>query len=152
MPNVKDEPRPQLARRVRLHDHNSVSSLRSSFYSTRRDSCGRWLWRLVRRFGGMKKKRTLPRNTMYEPAASWRSNAIFSSKNNFSFVGSACPTRSRRCHLPLQHSRRISSSGATGSTPTTGQLPCGLERAHQAVEWPGTRLLPCVDRGTATHQ
>jgi hypothetical protein len=45
-----------------------------------------------------------------------------------------------------------SSSGATGSTPTTGHLPYGLERAHQAVEWPGTRLLECAIRGTARHQ
>ena len=47
LPNVKDEPRRELARRV----HHSVldcdSSSRSSFGRTRRDSSRRWLWRLV---------------------------------------------------------------------------------------------------------
>jgi hypothetical protein len=48
--NVKDEPRPQLARRVPHHDYNSIASFLLHFYSTRRDSCGRWLWRLVSPF------------------------------------------------------------------------------------------------------
>jgi hypothetical protein len=48
--NVKDEPRPWLARRVRHDDLDSRVSIRDSFGSTRRDSHGRWLWRLVGRF------------------------------------------------------------------------------------------------------
>ena len=47
--NVKDEPRPWPARRVRHHDLDSAGSFRNSFDSTRRDGHGRWLWRLVRR-------------------------------------------------------------------------------------------------------
>src|ERR1044071_7033071 len=46
--NVKAEPRPWLARRVPKYDSRSVASFRKSFDSTRRDSHGRWLWRLVR--------------------------------------------------------------------------------------------------------
>jgi hypothetical protein len=49
LPNVKDEPRRELARRVQDYDSNSVGSFRSSFGSTRRDRSRRWLWRLVRR-------------------------------------------------------------------------------------------------------
>src|SRR5258707_11551446 len=47
-PNVKDEPRPWLARRVRHEGVESEVSFRDAFDSTRRDSHGRWLWRLVR--------------------------------------------------------------------------------------------------------
>jgi len=47
LPNVKDEPRPWLARRVPHDDLDSVVSSQSSFDRTRRDSHGRWLWRLV---------------------------------------------------------------------------------------------------------
>jgi hypothetical protein len=47
--NVKDEPRPQPARRVLHSMLRSISSFRFGFHSTRRDGCGRWLWRLVRR-------------------------------------------------------------------------------------------------------
>jgi hypothetical protein len=47
LPNVKDEPRPQLARRVPHTIQQSTASLLFSLNSTRRDSCGRWLWRLV---------------------------------------------------------------------------------------------------------
>jgi hypothetical protein len=50
LPNVKDEPRPWLARRVRHDDLDSVASFGNSFGSTRRDGHGRWLWRLVRLF------------------------------------------------------------------------------------------------------
>src|SRR5688572_4283217 len=48
-PNVKDEPRRELARRVQHYDSTSVVSFRSSFGRTRRDRSRRWLWRLVRR-------------------------------------------------------------------------------------------------------
>ena len=51
-PNVKDEPRPWLARRVPNYDLGSVVSGRDSFGSTRRDGHGRWLWRLVGPFFG----------------------------------------------------------------------------------------------------
>ena len=47
-PNVKDEPRRELARRVRHHDPPFVVSLRNSLGRTRRDRSRRWLWRLVR--------------------------------------------------------------------------------------------------------
>ena len=53
MANVKDEPRPWPARRVRHDDPHSVVSFRISFGSTRRDGHGRWLWRLVRLFYGL---------------------------------------------------------------------------------------------------
>ena len=49
-PNVKDEPRRELARRVPHSELDSDSSFRSSFGRTRRDSSRRWLWRLVRLF------------------------------------------------------------------------------------------------------
>jgi hypothetical protein len=47
-PNVKDEPRRELARRVQHYDSLSLVSFRSSFGRTRRDRSRRWLWRLVR--------------------------------------------------------------------------------------------------------
>ena len=50
LPNVKDEPRRELARRVPHSEMDSDSSFRSSFGRTRRDSSRRWLWRLVGRF------------------------------------------------------------------------------------------------------
>ena len=53
LPNVKDEPRPWLARRVPHNDLDSGVSFRSSFDRTRRDSHGRWLWRLVSLFRGL---------------------------------------------------------------------------------------------------
>ena len=49
LPNVRDEPRRELARRVQHHDSLSAVSFRSSFDRTRRDRSRRWLWRLVRR-------------------------------------------------------------------------------------------------------
>jgi hypothetical protein len=123
------------------------------FHSTRRDSCGRWLWRLVRRFAGMKRNRTSPRKTMYEPTAPWRSNAIFYRRTTPSLLSAPHAGRGRGAAISRFNIPDVfSSSGATGSTPTTGQLPYGLKRAHQAVEWPGTRLLPCADRHTASHQ
>jgi len=48
LPNVKDEPRPSLARLVQHDDLDSAASFRKAFDSTSRDSEGRWLWRLVR--------------------------------------------------------------------------------------------------------
>ena len=42
-PNVKDEPRRELARRVLHHDANSEVSFRSAFGRTRRDRSRRWL-------------------------------------------------------------------------------------------------------------
>jgi hypothetical protein len=50
LPNVKDEPRRELARRVPQYESPSVVSFRNSFGRTRRDRSRRWLWRLVRRF------------------------------------------------------------------------------------------------------
>lgn len=50
LPNVKDEPRRELARRVQDYDSPSAVSFRSSFGRTRRDRSRRWLWRLVSRF------------------------------------------------------------------------------------------------------
>jgi hypothetical protein len=50
LPNVKDEPRRELARRVPHYESISAGSYRSSFGRTRRDRSRRWLWRLVRRF------------------------------------------------------------------------------------------------------
>jgi hypothetical protein len=50
-PNVKDEPRWELARRVPHDDPHSAVSFRSSFGRTRRDRSQRWLWRLVRSIG-----------------------------------------------------------------------------------------------------
>ena len=47
--NVKDEPRRELARRVPHSELDSLSSFRSTFRRTRRDSSRRWLWRLVSR-------------------------------------------------------------------------------------------------------
>jgi hypothetical protein len=47
LPNVKDEPRRELARRVRRDDLESAVSIQSSQGSTRRDRSRRWLWRLV---------------------------------------------------------------------------------------------------------
>jgi hypothetical protein len=47
LPNVKDEPRRELARRVQHYDSCTVVSFRSSFGRTRRDRSRRWLWRLV---------------------------------------------------------------------------------------------------------
>ena len=52
LPNVKDEPRRELARRVQHYDSLSVVSFRTSFGRTRRDRSRRWLWRLVSRFSG----------------------------------------------------------------------------------------------------
>ena len=49
VPNVKDEPRPQPARLVPHSDFQSGISFENRLGSTRRDGCGRWLWRLVRR-------------------------------------------------------------------------------------------------------
>jgi hypothetical protein len=49
LPNVKDEPRRHLARRVPQSELDSEPSLRSTFGRTRRDRCRRWLWRLVGR-------------------------------------------------------------------------------------------------------
>jgi hypothetical protein len=49
VPNVKDEPRPWLARRVQRDDLESEVSFGASWGSTRGDSHGRWLWRFVRR-------------------------------------------------------------------------------------------------------
>ena len=49
-PNVIDEPRRELARRVQHDDSLSVVSFQSSFGRTRRDRSRRWLWRLVGRF------------------------------------------------------------------------------------------------------
>jgi hypothetical protein len=46
--NVRDEPRPWLARRVRRVDLESGGSFDYSCDSTRRDGHGRWLWRIVR--------------------------------------------------------------------------------------------------------
>jgi hypothetical protein len=46
-PNVKDEPRWELARRVQHYDSLSLASFRNSFDRTRRDRSRRWLWRLV---------------------------------------------------------------------------------------------------------
>ena len=43
LPNVKDEPRAQPARRVLHHNHQSIGSFCFPFDSTRRDGCGRWL-------------------------------------------------------------------------------------------------------------
>jgi hypothetical protein len=48
-PNVKDEPRRKLARRVPPSELDSASPSQSSFGRTRRDSSRRWLWRLVGR-------------------------------------------------------------------------------------------------------
>jgi hypothetical protein len=53
LPNVKDEPRRELARRVQLRDSLSEVSFRSSFGRTRRDRSRRWLWRLVGPYGGI---------------------------------------------------------------------------------------------------
>jgi len=50
LPNVKDEPRRELARRVPHSELDSDPSFRLSFGRTRRDSSRRWLWRLVGRF------------------------------------------------------------------------------------------------------
>src|SRR5688572_6306007 len=50
LPNVKDEPRRELACRVPHYDLLSVASFRDTFDRTRRDRSRRWLWRLVRRF------------------------------------------------------------------------------------------------------
>jgi len=50
LPNVKDEPRRELARRVPQSELDSDSSFRNTFGRTRRDSSRRWLWRLVRLF------------------------------------------------------------------------------------------------------
>src|SRR5438046_1516356 len=47
-PNVKDEPRPRLARLLQASIAQSVVSFDSPFVSTRHDGRGRWLWRLVR--------------------------------------------------------------------------------------------------------
>ena len=47
--NVKDEPRPQPARLVRDSDFWSGVSFGNGLGRTRRDGCGRWLWRLVGR-------------------------------------------------------------------------------------------------------
>src|SRR5687768_6031775 len=47
LPNVKDEPRRELARRVPRSELDSDSSFRSTFGRTGRDSSRRWLWRLV---------------------------------------------------------------------------------------------------------
>jgi hypothetical protein len=47
LPNVKDEPRRELARRVQDYDSLSVVSFRIFFGRTRRDRSQRWLWRLV---------------------------------------------------------------------------------------------------------
>jgi hypothetical protein len=52
LPNVKDEPRRELARRVERHDSLSAVSRRSSFGRTRRDRSQRWLRRLVMRLCG----------------------------------------------------------------------------------------------------
>jgi len=49
LPNVKDEPRRELARRVPHSELDSNPSFRSPFGRTRRDSSRRWLWRLVGR-------------------------------------------------------------------------------------------------------
>jgi hypothetical protein len=54
MPNVKDEPRRELARRVQHYDLRSAASFRFHFSSTRRDRSRRWLWRLVGRYGEKK--------------------------------------------------------------------------------------------------
>jgi hypothetical protein len=53
LPNVKDEPRRELARRVPQSELDSDSSFRNSFGRTRRASSRRWLWRLVRRLGSL---------------------------------------------------------------------------------------------------
>ena len=50
-PNVKDEPRPRPARLLRASVAQSAFSFDSTCVSRRRDGRGRWLWRLVRRFG-----------------------------------------------------------------------------------------------------
>ena len=47
LPNVKDEPRRELARRVPQSELDSDSSFRGAFGRTRRDRSRRWLWRLV---------------------------------------------------------------------------------------------------------
>jgi hypothetical protein len=52
-PNVKDEPRRELARRVQDYDSLSTVSFRTFIRRTRRDSCRRWLWRLVGLYGGI---------------------------------------------------------------------------------------------------
>jgi hypothetical protein len=50
LPNVKDEPRRELARRVQPSIAHLVDSYDSWFLCTRRDRSRRWLWRLVRPF------------------------------------------------------------------------------------------------------
>jgi hypothetical protein len=50
MPNVKDEPRAERARRVRQKEFRSDVSFRCAFGSTRRDRSARWLWCLVSPF------------------------------------------------------------------------------------------------------
>ena len=51
LPNVKDEPRRELARRVQQYDSLSEVSIRRSFGRTRRDRSRRWLRRLVGLYG-----------------------------------------------------------------------------------------------------
>src|SRR5437879_5590986 len=50
-PNVKDEPRPRPARLLRHYVDESALSFDWSFNSRRRDGRGRWLWRLVGKYG-----------------------------------------------------------------------------------------------------
>jgi hypothetical protein len=76
------------------------------FHSTRRDSCGRWLWRLVRRLGNEEQSDITSENNV-RANRSQASKCHPLSENNSPFVGSAWRTRSRRCHLAPQHSRRI---------------------------------------------
>ena len=62
-PNVKDEPRRELARRVQHYISLSVVSLRNSFGRTRRDRSRRWLWRLVGRLGRLSHEETIQRSS-----------------------------------------------------------------------------------------
>jgi hypothetical protein len=76
------------------------------FHSTRRDSCGRWLWRLVRRFGERREIRHhFGKQCTSQPLPGDRMPSSIG-EQLLPFVGSACRTRSWRCHLPLPHSRR----------------------------------------------
>jgi hypothetical protein len=60
LPNVKDEPRRELARRVPQSELRSESSFRLPFGRTRRDRSRRWLWRLVSHFFRLNSAVVLP--------------------------------------------------------------------------------------------